>query len=247
MIVRCAQCGAKIDRTEEGRFFSCPFCASSLVLEGKVAFSCFFMEHTRHDIFVRALFRKRLAEAGIRYDGKSIDIHFAYHPFWMAHRADGTSVLRPAAHEQVVALANVKIPPGRLSFYDETNFPHGEVVSMAIPAEEAFGQDTGVVWNTDRIDLVYFPVYCLRYIKGLSVYDAALVGDSTRFYSDSLSEPRGTLPLRPLLFFIASLAVFTGIGFYFNGVVMKAIGIGLAALVAFIISTLAVGKWKGTP
>ena len=141
MIVRCSQCGAKINRKDENRFFSCPYCASALVLEGGRSFACFIMEHEQNDLWARALFHERLKQAGAAPDRGTVTVEFTYIPFWVIRRPDGSIAARPAAETHHRDLSSIKVPPGRLIFYEQDSRPDAPVIALSVPLNLAFNAE----------------------------------------------------------------------------------------------------------
>jgi DNA-directed RNA polymerase subunit RPC12/RpoP len=242
MIVRCSQCGAKINRRDENRFFTCPFCASRLVLEGGRSFACLIMEHSGNDAWVRALFSERLNALGIADSPKTVHVEFFYYPFWFIRMADGTAIARPAAHMPNVELFSIKVPPGRLKFHDETNPPPGIVVPFTVPLEAVFGGEGERLGSVLRIDLVYLPIYSMRYQHGGASYTASVVGDSPRVFPTLPPFGKQTTSKRPLIFFTVTFAIMIFAGFFLDGVLHKAAAVGAAAAVAIMLSPVIIGS-----
>ena len=242
MIVRCSQCGAAINRTDERRFFTCPFCRSSLVLEGGRSFACLVMEHNRHDAWVRALFSERLQSSG-KSDGlKDGPVEFSYYPFWFIRTADGLSFARPAAHTPYPELSSVKVPPGRITYLDEANPPPGAIVPFTIPPEAVFGGEGERVGAVDKIDLIYLPIYSAGFSYGRASHTASIVGDSPRVYSTLAPTASKTASARPLIFFLVVFLVMVLAGYLCDETVSKAAAVGIVALIAAILSRVIIGS-----
>jgi hypothetical protein len=241
MIVGCSQCGAKINRKDESRFFSCPFCASSLVLEGSRSFACFIMEHERNDLWARALFSERMRRSGVAAGRGTVDVELSYIPFWVIRRADGTVIAHPAAAIPDPGLSSIRVPPGRLVFYEEGSRPKAPVVPLSVPFERALGGHAGE--DLGRVDLVYLPVYSMQTDGADERYNLALVGDSSRLYSGTTVpvQVRG-VSIRSLIFFAAVAVLFSAAGLLIQSVYLKAAAIGGGGLVLFIVSPLIIGR-----
>jgi DNA-directed RNA polymerase subunit RPC12/RpoP len=242
MVVRCSQCGAKIQRKDEGRFFACPFCRSSLVLEGERTFGCFVMEHQRNDLWPKALFRERLAEGSGGRTAGAITVDFVYVPFWVVRRKDGTIYGCPAAKSAHGDIHSIKIPPGRLVFVEEALYERLPVVTPSISLEAALGDrnDEGL----GRVDLVYLPIYFMyTVVSRLSLF-AFVVADSVALYCDIPPRARDRISARPLIFFVGTAVLLTVVGLAFDTVLARAVGIGAAALLLFAVSPLAIGRQR---
>ena len=241
MIVHCSQCGAKINRKSENRFFDCPFCASSLVLEGGRSFACFIMEHERNDLWARALFHERLKRAGVAASHDKVDLELSYVPFWVVRRADGSITAHSAAQTRDYNLLSIKVPPGRLVFYEEGSLPKAPVVPLTVPFDRALGGQA--VSDPGRIDLVYLPVYFMQTDGSAGPCSFALVGDSSHLYSGTrVPAERRSVPIRSLIFFSVVAGLFATAGLLIHDVYLKAAAIGIGGLVCVIVSPLALGR-----
>lgn len=240
MVIRCSQCGAKIKRKDEGRFFACPFCKSSLVLEGDRTFGCFIMEHERSDLWAKALFHERLTEGRVGHVTGAITVELAYVPFWVVRKKDGTVYGHPAAKSPHGDIYSIKIPPGRLVFFEEDSRVTTPVVAPSIPLKAALGEkhDEGI----GRVDLVYLPIYFMRAVVSKISHFAFLVADAAALYGDITPHVRETISLRPLIYFIGTACLLTAVGLAFDTILARAIGIGAAALLSFAVSPLTIGK-----
>ncbi|MBN2224408.1 MAG: hypothetical protein JW765_07000 [Deltaproteobacteria bacterium] len=241
MIVGCSQCGAKIDRRDENRFFTCPFCRSSLVLEGGRSFAHLIMEHNRNDVWVRALFSERLEASGAANGSGIHHIGFTYYPFWFIRMNDGTAFARPAAHMPHPELSSIKVPPGRLKFLDEAEPPSAGIVPYSIPLESVFGGEGERIGSIRRIDLVYLPIYSTRCIRGSTPHTASVVGDGPRVYSTLPPPPEKATSARPLIFFGAVLGAMIVAGLSFEGMLYKAAAVLAVSAAAIILSPVIVG------
>jgi len=242
MIVRCSQCGAAINRTDERRFFTCPFCCSSLVLEGGRSFACLIMEHDRHDEWVRALFSERLKSSG-KSDGlKDAHVELSYYPFWFIRTADGLSFARPAAHTPYPELSSVKVPPGRITHFDEANPPPGAIIPFTIPPEAVFGGEGERTGAVERIDLMYLPIYSARFSYGRTSHTASIVGDSPRVYCTLPPTVLKTASARPLIFFAVVFLVMVLAGYLCDETVNKAAAVGIVAVIAAFLSPVIIGS-----
>jgi hypothetical protein len=243
MIVGCSQCGAKINRKDESRFFICPYCASSLVLEGGRSFGCFIMEHGRNDLWARALFRERLRRAGVAADRETVSVELSYIPFWVIRRTDGSIATHPAAETHNQDLSSVKVPPGRLVFYEEGSHPNAPVVPLSVPFDRALGNQEQAADGLARVDLVYLPVYSMQMDGDHGHWALCLVGDSSRLYSGTAVPGRqGGVSIRSLVFFGAVAGLFAAVALLIQDVYLKAAALGVGGLVFIIVSPLALGR-----
>jgi hypothetical protein len=240
MIVSCSQCGAKINRKDENRFFNCPYCASSLVLEGGHAFGCFIMEHERNDLWARALFYERLRRAGIAPNQGMVSVQLAYIPFWVIRGHDGTIAAHPAADTHHQDLSSIKVPPGRLVFYEDDTRPNAPVVQLSVPLDRALGGQAAA--DLGRVDLVYLPVYWMQSTVADGRYDLAVVGDSSRLYSGTVPSEKQDISVKSLVFFAAVGGLFAALGILIHDVYVRAAAIGAAGLICFIVSPLILGR-----
>jgi len=241
MIVGCSQCGAKIDRRDENRFFTCPFCRSSLVLEGGRSFACLIMEHNGNDAWVRALFSERLETTGADNGPGTLHIGFTYYPFWFIRMTDGTAFARPAAHMTHPELSSIKVPPGRLKFFDEADPPAAGVVPNTIPLEAVYGGEGERIGSIRRIDLVYLPVYSARCTRGGTPHTVSVVGDGPRVYSTLPPPTERAISARPLVFFGMVLVAMILAGLLFDGILPKAAAVLAVSVVAAVLSPVIVG------
>jgi DNA-directed RNA polymerase subunit RPC12/RpoP len=241
MIVGCSQCGAKIDRRDENRFFTCPFCRSSLVLEGGRSFACLIMEHDAGDAWIRGLFSERLESVGAAAGPGGPRVVFAYYPFWFIRMDDGTSIVRPAVHMPNPELSSIKVPPGRLKYFDEADPPGAGVVPYTVPLEAVFGGEGERIGSVRHIDLVYLPVYSTRCTHNGIHHTASVVGDGPRVYSTLPSPPGKTSSMRPLVFFGMVLAAMIVASLSVDGILNRAAAVLAVGAAAAILSAVILG------
>ncbi len=240
MIVRCSQCGARINRRDERRFFTCPFCASSLVLEGDRSFACLIMEHERNDLWAKAAFHERLVKAGIGKNGGAITVTLAYVPFWVVRRIDGTVNAYPASETAYTGPSSLKVPPGRLTFFDETSHPGAPVVSPTVSLGAVLGAEEEKTLG--RIDLTYLPVYSMRAHGAGAGHSCVLVADSSRIYSATVPLRERTIHARPLIFFLIAACFFAAAGLLVDDLYAKAAVMGAGGLIFVLLSRPAIGR-----
>ncbi len=239
MIVRCSQCGAKINRKDENRFFRCPFCASSLVLEGGRSFVCFIMEHERNDLWARARFHERLTRAGVGAAHGTVAVDLSYIPFWVIRRHDGSVTAHPAVETSHQGLSSIKVPPGRLIFYEEGSRPEIPVIIPSIPLNRVLGEE--IDGSLGRVDLIYLPVYCLRSAGADGRYSFSLVADSSRLYSGTDLVERRDISVRPLAFFAGAACLFVAVGLLVGDVYVRAAAIAACGLALIFVFPLVIG------
>ncbi len=242
MIVGCSQCGAKIDRRDENRFFTCPFCRSSLVLEGGRSFARLIMEHTAADAWARALLSERIESVGATAGPAGPRVGLTYFPFWFIRMDDGTAFARPAAHTPNPELSSIKVPPGHLKFFDEADTPAAGVVPYTVPLEAVFGGEGERIGSIRHIDLVYLPIYSTRCTHNGIPHTASVVGDGPRVYSTLPRPPEQTSSIEPLLFFVAVLAAMIVASLAFDGMLYRAVAILAVGAAAAILSPVILGQ-----
>ena len=240
MIVHCSQCGGRIDRKDENRFFTCPYCASSLVLEGDRSFICLIMEHQPNELWARAVFLERLRKAGFGKNSGTIDVSLSYLPFWLIRRRDGTVSARPAAASMHADLSSVKVPPGRLVFLEEDSRPREPLIPPTISPRAALGAESET--SVGRIDLVYLPVYSMRSAGPAGEHRSMLVADSSRLYSATTPVQKRAPYLRPLLFFIAAACFFVAVGLRVDNVYVRGAAMAVGGLALILVSPLIIGR-----
>ncbi len=240
MIVRCSQCGAKINRKDENRFFKCPFCTSSLVLEGGCSFACLVMEHERNDLWARAVFLERLKKSGFGKNVGAVSVSFSYVPFWVLRRRDGTATARPAAETGDIGLSSIKVPPGRFVFFEGDSRPGASVVAPTVSLGAARGDEKEE--SLARVDLAYLPVYSMRSTGPAGEHRSLLVADSSRLYSTTVSTHTRAPYLRPLLFFTVAACLFAAAGLWVDNVYYRSAAIVAGGIILILISPLAIGR-----
>jgi hypothetical protein len=198
------------------------------------------MEHERNDLWARAVFHERLVKAGIGRDVGTIAVMLRYVPFWVLCRQDGTVTAHPAAETADVGLSSIKVPPGRLVFFEEDSRPGVAAVTPTVSLGAVLGDEKEETLG--RIDLIYLPVYSMRAVSADGEHSSLLVADSSRLYSATTSIQGQTSYARPLLFFIGVACYFAAVGFLVDDVYAKAAAIGAGGLILFLVSPLAIGR-----
>jgi DNA-directed RNA polymerase subunit RPC12/RpoP len=218
MILVCSQCGAKIKIDVFKRFLNCPYCKSSLVVDEDRTFNCYILKHSRNEAWVRGLVQSLLNRTGLKKKAENIRIDFKLFPVWHVTFEDGETVTQPAAKTPHTEISSIKIPAGKLEFFDPNTHPT-EVITPTVRHRAA------TVWTTDiqdrerkinRLWLVYLPIYFIDYRIYEKHHRASVVGDSTRIYSDTeITHYARRIPVKNLIFYPLTLATFLFLGFYF--------------------------------
>ena len=168
-------------------------------------------------------------------------VELSYVPFWVVRRADGSITAHSAAQTRDHNLLSIKVPPGRLVFYEEGSHPKAPVVPLTVPFDSALGGQA--VSDLGRIDLVYLPVYFMQTDGSAGPCSFALVGDSSHLYSGTrVPAERRNVPIRSLIFFSVVAGLFATAGLLIHDVYLKAAAIGIGVLVCVIVSPLALGR-----
>lgn len=256
MKVVCSQCGAKIEYDYKRRFIKCPFCGSSLIVERDRTFECFFLEHTRNDIWVKAVLTTRLTKAGITGAPESLKIEFHYFPVWHLTIEDGSAKTMPGAQTIHTEISSIKIPAGDLTNFEEGKSSLPGLIIPTVKPEAAFHwtgseacfepadkveMEDGVV----RLWLIYLPIYFIAFnIDGFE-YRASLVGESTNIYSDTLPDIGSKKTLYgPLIFFTFCLSVFIALGILIKDPIIRVIAIGIGAFISILLSRFFVPAFR---
>jgi DNA-directed RNA polymerase subunit RPC12/RpoP len=245
MIVRCSQCGARINRRDENRFFRCPFCDSSLVLEKGRSFARFIMIHERNDVWARAVFHERLVNAGVANDPGTIAVTLTFVPFWVIQRRNGSVAAHAAVEGAPADISSVKVPPGELIFFEEGSHPGAPVPAPTVPLGAVLGTEKEE--DVGRIDLIYLPVYFMRAAGAGGEQSCALVADSSRLYPQAAPIHRQVRYTRSLLFFIGAAAFFTAAGIMIDDLYVRIAAIGVGSLALILIAPLLIGRTQQVP
>ncbi|MFV2071501.1 MAG: hypothetical protein ACC742_02465 [Thermoanaerobaculales bacterium] len=187
MEVACTQCGAAIQVGADARLIECPFCATSLVVDGSGTLFHEVMVPIVNADEVAAHLRRFLGGdatvAGLDEQAQIGEPRLEFFPFWAftARVAGGERiVLQPAAPSSLQGLQGLELPGG-------TARPMGSGMTLgASVVDPEVPQETAREWLTARFAqaevtrtvLYHLPLYRVSYTFKGTTYNAAVEGVS---------------------------------------------------------------------
>ncbi|GEM_PF-2006539 len=184
MRVVCPQCGAPIEALTESRFYRCPYCTSSFLVQGGRELPEFVIRHRRDDRHAWSALKTWLEIRRVMDPLERDAVDFIQFPFWYDSSGTGGRVLVPAREHPFSEVSSVTLPAGDLVYLDEKEEYAEPLVSLS---EAATGIPPGSgepAWN-----LLYLPLYFLRYRVGECAYTAIVSGADGRVFSAETPEP----------------------------------------------------------
>ena len=187
MEVACTQCGATIQVPADARLLECPFCSTSLVVDGSGTLFHEVMVPTLGADAVPAHLRRFLGGdatvAGLDTQAQIAEPRLEFFPFWaFTTRVSGGEriVLEPAAPSSLQGLQGLELPSGT------TRSMSADVTAGASVVDPEVPQATAREWLTARhveaeiirTVLYHLPLYRVSYDFKGTTYQAAVEGVS---------------------------------------------------------------------
>lgn len=184
MRVVCPQCGAPIEALTESRFYRCPYCTSSFLVQGGRELPEFVILHRRDDRHAWSALKTWLEIRRVTDPITKDAADFMQFPFWYDSSGTGGAVLFPAREHPFSGISSVTLPAGDLVYLEEKADYAEPLVALS---EAAAGIQPGSgepAWN-----LLYLPLYFLRYRVGEHACTAIVSGADGRVFSAERPEP----------------------------------------------------------
>ncbi len=184
MSVSCTQCGATIEPRADERLIECPFCSTSLVLDGSVTLFHEMMRPTINADQAAAHLRRFLGgrdtvadlDRKARLEPSSLE----YFPFWAFTVVQGGReqvVLQPAAPSSLQGLHGLELPAGTTEPANPVTAAGAPMLEPEVPVETArewlevrFGDGLSV----RRTVLYHLPIFRTPYSWQGRTYQAAV-------------------------------------------------------------------------
>lgn len=184
MTVSCTQCGASLEPRADERLVECPFCSTSLVVDGSATLFHEMMLPTVDAAGAAAHLRRFLGGrdtvAGLDREARVEAPRLEYFPFWAFTVATGGAervILEPAAPSSLQGLQGLELPSGTTRPMTPGAAGEAPVIDPEVPAETArgwlesrFGESAAV----RRTVLYHLPVFRTPYSWRGRSYQAAV-------------------------------------------------------------------------
>jgi DNA-directed RNA polymerase subunit RPC12/RpoP len=212
MDIKCTQCGAGIEITEESGFITCPYCDSRLYLEADRTVRHFYLKpEIRHDQLA-AIIGKELFSRELKGPVEIASAEPLFIPYWLIRLKEGILHF-PAAELTNTELQQFVVPVGKLEPYEEglekkykMEMPHLSLDDlMKKPAMEQ-AKD-----SIERSDLIHIPFFKVFYHYDQGTFQTMIDAGEGRMYAEKL--PRGLSHEKDRYFmtlFLILSAVFMG-------------------------------------
>jgi len=184
MRVVCPQCGAPIEALTESRFYRCPYCTSSFLVQGGRELPQFVLLHRRDDRHAWSALKTWLEIRRVMDPIERDGAEFMQFPFWYDSSGTRERVLAPAREHPFTEVSSVTLPAGDLVYLEEKEDYAEPLVSLS-EAASGFPPGSGEpAWN-----LLYLPLYFLRYRVDERAYTAIVSGADGRVFAAERPEP----------------------------------------------------------
>ena len=233
--MNCPKCGAPFEYEPGMRFKQCDYCGTMIYIDKSrvmfyyiIPFSISREQATQ--VFRRWASGPKMAKGLENSRIKSLKaMYFPVYRFVRNVNGEEKVFIKPAKTTLLPGLSNLKVPPGDMKIFDR-NFPVGnaEVVQPDMSMDTYLPSLPG---EGKEQEIVYFPIYEIRYEFQGKEYVAIMDGSSGEVFA-SYFPPRSSVPyllLASLTFILA--AVGAAVGTMVSGwgwfLVLVGMGIGI--------------------
>ena len=190
MEIKCTQCGAGVEISEESGFIVCPYCDSRLYIESDRTVRHFYLKPEVKPGEVAGVISRELFKQELKGEVSVVSVEPVFIPFWLIHLKQG-EMRFPAAELANPELKDCAIPAGKLLPY-EPELERKCKVEMPALSLEDLKQKPAMKETADsieRADLIHLPFYRVAYQYGGESFQAMVDAGQGKFYAERL--PRG--------------------------------------------------------
>ncbi len=195
--LNCPKCGAPFEYEPGMKFKKCDYCGTMIYIDKSRVMFYYIIPFSIEDKDVVSLF-KRWASGSKMEKGlensviKSVNkMYFPVYRFVRNVNNREMVIIKPAKTTLLSGLTNVKIPPGNMNIFDD-NFSTGnaKVIQPELSMDTYLKELPG---TAKEQELVFFPIYEIRYEFRGKEYSAVIDGSSGEVFT-SYYPPRSSLP-----------------------------------------------------
>ena len=195
--LKCPKCGAPFEYEPGMKFKKCEYCGTMIYIDKSRVMFYYIIPFSIGDGEVASLFKRwasgsRMAKGLENSLIKSINkLYFPVYRFVRDVNNKEKVIIKPANTTLLSGLTNLKIPPGNMKIFD-TNFNTGN----AKVVQPELSMDTylkGLPGNAKEQELVFFPIYEVRYEFNGKEYSVVMDGSTGEIFT-SYYPPRSSLP-----------------------------------------------------
>jgi hypothetical protein len=186
MQIKCTQCGAGLDITEDTGFIVCPFCDSRLYLESDRTVRHFYLQPVIKAKDVAGFIGKELSRRELKDPAQVISAHIVFIPFWLV-RMKETTLSYQAADLEYSVFEQLKIPVGELIPYESELEGKFEVQAPEVSLEQIMKKQELDEYKdkVERVDLIHIPFYKVRYSYKSAAYHSLVDACSGVAYAEN--------------------------------------------------------------
>lgn len=238
-MISCPQCGAAADFPAGTRFAACPFCASSLYLDGKHSVLHYVVAPTLGEKEAQGKLKRWMGgnETVRDLDTKAriARCEMTYVPLWRFVTAGGLQSVEPAVPFTLGDLSEIPLSGGQLSLYAPENHRGAalQAPDVLLASAQSWLERRGVTRDELReVNLVHVPFYLFRYEFDGTSYAAAVEASSGRVLASVYPAKQETPFLRLVL---VAGAIFLVLGLVAPNALVR--------VLIYLIAALPLGLW----
>jgi DNA-directed RNA polymerase subunit RPC12/RpoP len=206
MDIKCTQCGAAVEISEEGGFLVCPYCDSRLYVESDQTVRHFYLKPEIKSEELAPIISKELFQRELKGPVSIVEHKVGFIPFWLVRLKEG-ALRFPAAELSNSELQDFKIPVGKLVPYDPEVGSSFRIEMPQLSLDDLKKKPV-VEQVVDKIagtDLIHVPFYRVTYKYGNDDFKAMVDAGEGRLYAEKL--PRGLSKEKDRFFLILFFAL----------------------------------------
>lgn len=188
--IKCTQCGAGVEISEEGGFLTCPYCDSRLYVESDQTVRHFYLKPEIRADELASIIGKELFKRELKRPVSIIENKTAFIPFWLIRLKEG-ALRFPAAELANAELQDFKIPVGKLIPYDSEVGSNYKIEMPELSLDDLKKKPVmeKAADKIERCDLIHVPFHKVSYKYESGSFQAMVDAGEGKFYAENL--PRG--------------------------------------------------------
>ncbi len=187
MEIKCSQCGAGLEVSEESGFIGCPYCDSRLYIETAQSVQHSYLKPGINPEQVAGVIAEELSKRELTQPVSVIQSELVFVPFWLIKLKNG--LLRfPASELEIAELRDFSIPVGAVIPYDPEIEGKAKVEMPELSLDDILAGPK-LEKRKDEIvksELVHIPFYKTDYKYLDQVFSAMVDAGAGKLYADSL-------------------------------------------------------------
>lgn len=250
MDTECIQCGAKISPDKDDRFYSCPFCRSTLYIQEGRSLQHYYVPLKVVKKNLMSILSMWLAGNELHEDVTIVSTSLIYFPFWYFQFGGSENHLTPANSSEVEEINRIELPLVDLLPFSAKELGQSNLVEAQFLHDVSLEKVvTATNTSPDRLvssSLIHLPLWTVAYTYGTdpAIYTVVVEGTGGAVYANVIpAAPLKQLRTAYLSLGYGSLALFIVAGLASPNVWWRIGSFAVLVPIVFLVGKVVVDKY----